>query len=259
MRFTMTLGLALIACAAVPQAAPARDASKAETPRAYLDMAALPDPTAYLQPPPAPGSPAFAADRAAYDSALAGRDGQAWKRAVSQASLRAPAVQRQLMCALGVKLDPSPAGAYGRLMLRSALTLGAASERAKAVWKRDRPYVGEAGAVTCDPDANFGPQSPGYPSGHAAIGWMWGLMLAELAPERVDRLLAWGREMGDNRVACRVHYPSDVAAGRTMGAALLARLRAEPAFRADLKAARAEIAAARKQGVKPACEGDQAR
>jgi acid phosphatase (class A) len=45
-------------------------------------------------------------------------------------------------------------------------------------------------------------------------------------------------------VVCGVHYPSDVEAGRTIGAAVVARLHAEPAFQADLAAAKVEAAKA---------------
>jgi len=252
----MAAASAFLACSAAPTPAGAAQAAKADAPTAYLRPGSLPDPRGYLPPPPQPGSPAAAADRAAYESALAGRDGPAWRQAVAQADIRSPGVRRQIMCALGARLDLTPASAVGRLMSRSGLALAQASEQAKAVWPRDRPYVGEKDAVTCDPNANFGTQSPSYPSGHAAIGWMWALMLAELAPDRSGGLLGWGAGVGDNRIACRVHYPSDVAAGRMLGAAVLARLRAEPAFRADLEAARAEIGAARAAGAKPDCAAD---
>lgn len=247
----------ILACAAVPHAAGAQNgAATPDASKAYLTPDQLPDPRAYLAPPPAPGTPAFAADRAAYAAALAGKDGRGWRRAIGQARVRSPAVEGQIMCALGTKLDATPKSAFGRLMQRSAITLSQASEQSKAAWNRDRPYVGETGAVTCDPDANFGKQSPGYPSGHAGIGWMWGLMLAQLAPDRTAQLLAWGAELGDNRVACRVHYPSDVAAGRLLGAAVLARLQSDPAFQADMTAARAEIAAAKAAGSTPVCSAE---
>ena len=42
-----------------------------------------------------------------------------------------------------------------------------------------------------------------------------------------------------------VHYQSDVEAGRMLGAAMVAEEHADPAFRADLAAARAELAKAR--------------
>lgn len=257
MRFAIVGFVLVTACAPTPQpkAAPAAASAVAPATGAYLPREALPDMTALLPPPPAPSTPAYAADRAAYEGALRGKDGPAWRQGVTQASLRSPAIQQQIMCALGVKLAPT--GAVTRLMLRSVMTLAEASEAAKQHWKRPRPYTGEAGAEVCDPAASkLGSQSPSYPSGHAGTGWMWGLILTELAPERATPALAWGAAVGDNRIACRVHYPSDVAAGRQMGAAVLARLQAEPAFRADLEAARAEVNAARAAGAVPDCQAD---
>jgi len=48
-----------------------------------------------------------------------------------------------------------------------------------------------------------------------------------------------------------VHWKSDVEAGRTMGAAAVAKLHGNADFLAQLGAARSEIAAARSQGSKP--------
>ena len=67
-------------------------------------------------------------------------------------------------------------------------------------------------------------------------------MLGELAPGHASGLLQAGREIGDSRVICGVHYQSDVEAGRKLGAAMVARLHAEPAFEKDLAAAKAELA-----------------
>lgn len=252
----MLTSLAL-SCAALPQPAAAQMVASAQAaPQSYLSADELPDPKSYLAPPPAPGTPEFAADRAAYEAALKDKGGRAWTRAIGQMSVRSPAVQGQIMCAIGARLDPSPASAFGRLMARSAATLSVASEQSKAAWNRNRPYVGEKAPVTCDPDPNFGVHSPSYPSGHGGLGWLWGLMLAEIAPDRAGPALAWGAELGSNRIACRVHYPSDIAAGRQVGAALYARLQGDDEFRADMAAAKAEVAAARKSGAAPPCASE---
>ena len=42
-----------------------------------------------------------------------------------------------------------------------------------------------------------------------------------------------GREIGDSRVICGVHYQSDVEAGRMLGAAMVSREHASAAFRTD--------------------------
>jgi acid phosphatase (class A) len=118
--------------------------------------------------------------------------------------------------------------------------LGAAIGVAKSRFDRDRPFEVDANVAPCiTPDDRLR-ASGAYPSGHAAFGWAWALVLAELNPARADAILARGREYGDSRIVCGLHYPSDVEAGRLIAAAALARLRAEPAFREAMDAARAE-------------------
>ena len=58
-----------------------------------------------------------------------------------------------------------------------------------------------------------------------------------------------GLVFGDSRRVCNVHWLSDVEEGRVIATAVVARLHGEPAFRADMDAARAELAA---QTGKPA-------
>jgi acid phosphatase (class A) len=48
-----------------------------------------------------------------------------------------------------------------------------------------------------------------------------------------------------------VHWLSDVVEGRAMGAAAVARLHADPAFAADLAAAKTELAAVRAKAAGP--------
>ena len=88
-----------------------------------------------------------------------------------------------------------------------------------------------------------------YPSGHTAAGWGWALVFAQINPERSNELLKRGIEFGQSRVICNAHWQSDVDAGRIMGAATVARLQTNPAFLADLKAAKAEVKAAKTKRV----------
>jgi acid phosphatase (class A) len=120
--------------------------------------------------------------------------------------------------------------------------LGAAILVAKNRFDRERPFEVDSAVTPCIAPDDRLRASGAYPSGHAAFGWAWGLALAELAPDRADAILARAREYGDSRVVCGLHYPSDVEAGRIIAAAALARLHAEPEFRAALDAARAEFA-----------------
>ncbi len=113
---------------------------------------------------------------------------------------------------------------------------------AKEAYARRRPFLEMEGVTQCDaPDERLA-ASGSFPSGHAAGGWAWSLVLAELVPSRADALLARGRDYGDSRVICGFHYPSDVEAGRTIASAALAPLHADPAFRHQLDEARRELA-----------------
>jgi hypothetical protein len=95
-----------------------------------------------------------------------------------------------------------------------------------------------------------------YPSGHASIGWAWALVLADLAPDRAEAILARGRAFGESRAVCGVHFPSDIAAGQDIGGHVVTRLYAEPAFRADLERARGAVGLA--GPVTEACQAEAA-
>ena len=107
-------------------------------------------------------------------------------------------------------------------------------------------------APICTPDRRERLTKDGsYPSGHTAVGWAWALILTEIVPERSGPLLARGMAYGQSRVICNVHWQSDVDEGRIIGAAVVARLHTDPAFRADLDAAKAELDAVRARGLPP--------
>lgn len=57
-------------------------------------------------------------------------------------------------------------------------------------------------------------------------------LLADLMPERRDRLDVVGRQGGANRVYCGVHYPFDVEASQRLGAEAARQIIASPQWRA---------------------------
>ena len=119
----------------------------------------------------------------------------------------------------------------------------------KNKYNRVRPFVVHNEA-TCRADQEAILRGDGsYPSGHTAAGWGWALVFAQINPERTDALLKRGIEFGQSRVICDAHWQSDVDAGRIMGAATVARLQTDPDFLADLKAAKAEVKAAKAKRV----------
>lgn len=109
--------------------------------------------------------------------------------------------------------------------------------RAKDHWRRERPYEVSAAVDPAIRNAS----GAAYPSGHAACGQLWAIVLADLLPARRAEIFARGRRYGEHRVVGGVHFPSDVEAGRLAATAIAAVLYTDPGFRADLERARAEL------------------
>lgn len=218
----------------------------------YLAPEALPDSAAIVPPPPAEGSAAMARDREASAAALALHDGPRWDLATTDAVLSFPEAAATFSCALGAPITEDGTPNLYMLLRRTLADLGLSTYTAKNRYQRARPFMTN-GAPICTPDLEQALRGDGsYPSGHSAIGWGWALILAELAPERENELLVRGRAFAESRMVCNVHWASDVAEGRNMGAAALARLHADPVFRAQLELARDEVAAVRASGEPPA-------
>lgn len=145
---------------------------------------------------------------------------------------------------LGPNFTPAQLPLTLALLDRAGRAAGFAGDPTKFLYQRPRPFLADAAIETCIPADERLRASYSYPSGHAALGWGWALILAELVPSQADAILVRGREFGESRVVCGVHYPSDIEAGRTVAAAAIARLHADPDFPAQIAAARAELEAA---------------
>lgn len=217
----------------------------------YLPTDQRPDSLRLVPPPPGPGSAAFAADEEAARANLAKAGTPRWQLAVEDANLKFPQAAETFSCTLGTPINERDTPQLYLLLRRSLADAGLSTYRAKEHYQRPRPFLVNH-LPTCTPDEVAKLSKDGsYPSGHNAVGWAWALILAEVAPERADAILARGLAYGQSRLACNVHWQSDANQGRIMGAATVARLHADPTFRADLAAARAEVAAARAKGLKP--------
>jgi acid phosphatase (class A) len=108
----------------------------------------------------------------------------------------------------------------------------------KAIFQRVRPYNADKSlhpvcAVTDAPNS--------YPSGHALTGYLEGLTLAEIVPEKRIEILARADNYAGNRLVCGVHYPSDIEASRRVAYVVFGYMLATPNFQHDLAAARAEV------------------
>lgn len=217
--------------------------------KGYLDRKQLPDSLALLPKPPAEGSAEQAADLAIHRATRALRDTPRWQLAATDANLKFPPAADTFACALGLPISQQATPHLNMLLRRSLLDTGLATYAAKDRYQRTRPFAAlKEGTCTPAEEAMLA-KDGSYPSGHAAIGWGWALLLAELAPDRADAVLQRGHAFGQSRVICGVHWQSDVDNGRVVGAAAIARLHADPTFQAQAALARDEIAAARTKGA----------
>jgi acid phosphatase (class A) len=217
----------------------------------YLPIAELPDSLALVPPPPAADTAAKAADVEAYRITRPLRGTARWELATQDADLTFPNAAGTYSCALGAPITESATPHLYTLLRRTLTDGGAATGAAKRKYVRKRPFV-ELAEASCSPgDEGYLRNDGSYPSGHSSLGWAWALLLAELAPDRDDAVLARGFAYGQSRVVCGVHWQSDVNAGRVVGAGVVARLHDDPGFRADFEAARKELAAVRAQQLQP--------
>jgi acid phosphatase (class A) len=241
--------IVIVGAAAAQQPAPVQPGMTAAPPRVmgYLGAAA-PDTYAILPPAPTPGDPRDQADRTIFKATRGYASDPRW--AMAQNDANSLGIVKDLACAVGVELTPQNAPRTLALLMKVAPDASRVTNRPKDIYKRPRPYLRDEGDICLPRDPALA-ASPDYPSGHNTWSWAVGLIMAELVPDRAEPILRRARAFGENRLVCGVHSLSAVEAGRDNGAILVAALHGNAQFRADLDAARAELAAVRAAGPAP--------
>jgi acid phosphatase (class A) len=236
------------------QWASAQEAGKQPPPpriMGYLSPQELPDSLGLTPPPPVPGSAAAVLDEQVSKKTLTLKGTPAWELASGDADLAFPHVTKAFTCALGTTISEKETPRLYRLMQRSFVDAAGATFAAKDKYARPRPFMVNKES-TCSPaEETRMLKSGSYPSGHTSLGWAWALILAEVAPDRANELLARGRAYGQGRTVCNVHWQSDIFEGMTVGAAAVARLHGNAEFKADVEAAKKEVTDARAKGLQP--------
>lgn len=201
----------------------------------YLSAASLPDATKVLTPP-TDDKP----DRAFF-TATRGLEGSArWTLAQNDNASDTPDLLKAFSCAANLPLDVEHAPALARIITRVHDDTEAVTRRAKNTFQRRRPFLLDKGAV-CLSLSDQIKLSFDYPSGHTAIGWATGLILAELTPARAAAIMGRAKAYGESRLVCGVHSFSAVEAGRTVGDMVVAAVHGEGDFTRDMTLARLEI------------------
>jgi acid phosphatase (class A) len=237
LRFALAAAFALAACATAETTAPASTLPPVAHPATpERNPAVQVDPSVFLPPPPAANSAQELAERAIVRGP--------WTAERRQQALEDNAIDpfAAFDSVLGADFTQANFPATFAALDRAGRAAGFAGDPAKFIHRRPRPFLGDSSITTCIPNDERLRASFSYPSGHAALGFAWALVLAELIPSRADAIVERGRDFTWSRVVCGVHYPSDVEAGRTVAAAAVARLHADTDFRQIMDAARAELA-----------------
>ncbi|HEV2530719.1 phosphatase PAP2 family protein [Phenylobacterium sp.] len=198
------------------------------------------DGTLILGPPPAADSPRARSDRQTYLDTRTLAGSKRWTLAERDNDLWQGGAVHRFSCALGAEIGPKTTPVAYRVLQRVELDVRTVGTPPKDHYNRTRPPIGDAQPL-CVPREDWMRTNASYPSGHSMAGWAWGLILSELRPDRASELMVAGREIGQSRVVCGVHFQSDVDAGRELGAAMVAKLHDHPEFRQDLETARAEL------------------
>jgi acid phosphatase (class A) len=240
-KLALAAALALAACATTDTA----PAPAASTPPPVVhpttgerNPAVQVDATVFLPPPPAANSAQELAERALVRGP--------WTPERRQQALEDNAIDpfAAFDSVLGANFTRDNFPATFAVLDRAGRAAGFAGDPVKFIHRRPRPFLSDSEITPCIPNDERLRASFSYPSGHAALGFAWALVLAELVPSRADALIERGRDFTWSRVVCGVHYPSDVEAGRTVAAGAVARLHADADFRALMDAARVELARA---------------
>ena len=100
-----------------------------------------------------------------------------WELAASDNQISHKALLGDFGCAAGLDLAAVDAPALARVLLRSSADLFPVVGAAKDAYKRPRPYSEQQGPLCIVPSEEL-TESGSYPSGHAATGWLYALLLA---------------------------------------------------------------------------------
>ena len=122
---------------------------------------------------------------------------------------------------------------------RFVATEGAVVDPAKDGWKRPRPHQL---SDLVKPVVKLS-SSGSWPSGHATVGTMMGIVLSDMVPEKRAAIMARAAEYAHNRVVGGIHYPADVEVGKIAGSVIAAIIMQREDFKTEFAEAKSELRA----------------
>lgn len=138
---------------------------------------------------------------------------------------------------MGPKFTAAGLPVFSAFFDRVVATEGAVVDPAKDVWKRPRPHQLSDLVKPAVKLSNSG----SYPSGHATVGTLMGVVLSDMVPEKRAEIMGRAWQFANNRVIGGIHYRSDIEEGRIAGTVIAFDLLQRPDFMAEYAPAKAEL------------------
>jgi acid phosphatase (class A) len=231
MKFTLLTFVASVLTITCTVALPA-GASPVFLSTAYYNPAEL------LPPPPADGSPSAKAEMDELHRIEKARTADQFARALADDHDEDITAFSQVMGpGFDLKVLPKTAALFADVKAEEKT----AAKLAKDYFKRNRPWIIDPSLKSCAQDD---PPQSSYPSGHATMGYAMAVILAKLAPEKAQAIMARASEYAENRLVCGMHYRRDIVAGEVLGTVVSAELMTTFGFQEEFDAAKNELRAA---------------
>ena len=213
----------------------------AGTPEVYIPAEQLPHLLHIMPAPPAFDSPEFASDEVRYNWGKEQRQDSV-RLAIAIADAEWNDLERVLnrwQEAFGMPISEATTPHIYALLVNSITTVDPMRIEPKAFYHRQRPFERYGDAMPSHEESSLRGEGS-YPSGHSLRGWLIGLVLAQVAPERAEALLARSWDYCNSRVIVGAHWQSDVDNSRTAASVGFGALQTNDRFRAHLLEARQE-------------------
>jgi acid phosphatase (class A) len=138
---------------------------------------------------------------------------------------------------MGSKFNKEALPKFAAFFDRVVATEGAVVDPAKDFWKRPRPHQLSDLVKPAVKLSNSG----SWPSGHATVGTLMGIVLSDMVPEKRAQIMARAAEYAHNRVVGGIHYASDVEMGKVSGSVIAAIIMQHDDFKAEFAEAKEEL------------------
>ncbi|HWZ50055.1 MAG TPA: phosphatase PAP2 family protein [Granulicella sp.] len=206
------------------------------------------DPARILPAPPKDGSEAQQREMAGVENLIHTRSKERHEQAMWDAQHEDPT---PFAAVIGPKFDLTKLPATAKLLDDVLHDQTVVTSQAKDYFKRRFPIAaGSPGDAyrewTCDVEDRKPAAYPlrSYPSGHSTMAYTFGVVLADLIPEKAQAILARSASYAYSREICGDHYHSDVEAGHVLGTTLGVVLLRNAALQPEIAAAKVELKAA---------------